>query len=150
MPKKLKSRRPKRTPLGSLRLKMSVEGNFDGYHTHWINDVNTNLHEAQQAGYEFVERDEAGQIGDKNLTPGNQDLGSMVSRVVGTKSDGTPQHAYLMKLPQEFYEEDMAELEKRNSQIDEAIQSGTIGNQNVENSYFPNNAKSAAKISRNR
>ena len=98
--------RPKRTPLGVRRSKLTVQFPIPGYTLRWINDDKTRLHDAIQGSYEFVTEDEVGMIGDINITPGNQDLGRKVSKTVGTKDDHTPMIAYLMKIPTELYAQD--------------------------------------------
>jgi hypothetical protein len=52
------------------------------------------------------------------------DVGSRVSRLVGTKANGEPLRAYLMETPDELYAEGVAEKETHNRQIDDAITAG--------------------------
>lgn len=121
------SARPARVPLGIPKRKLGVAYLIDGYHLHWINDENDRIFQAQQGGYEFVAPDEVGVI-----TPEKE---SNVKRNVGKKDDGTPLAAFLMKIKQEWYDEDQASLEKINNQFDDAIRGGKL--ENVNNSYVP-------------
>lgn len=95
-----------RTPFGapSTKLDVNVRALRDsGYHVHWFNDVDNRIFEAQNAAYEFVTLTEIG------AERGRADVGGTderVSKRVGVNSDGTPLMAYLMKVKQEYFEDD--------------------------------------------
>lgn len=80
----------------------------------WVNDDGNRIAEVRELGYEFVS-----ETGIQTADPG-----SRVSRLVGTKANGEPLHAYLMETPDELYAEGIAEQEAANRQIDEAITAG--------------------------
>lgn len=114
-----RKRRPMSAPLQKLALP-----EIPGYHTHWINDYPGRLAQAEQAGYTYVTPDEV-HINEQ-LTPGNSDMGSRVSCVVGKGEAGQPLRAYAMKLQSELYEEDQAALQDRNDMVDNAIRVGRL------------------------
>lgn len=91
--------RPARKPFGSMQLKLSHEIR-PGFHGHWFNDTPGRVDRAKEAGYEHV-RDKDG----KNM-----------SRVVGVAEGGGALTAFLMEIPEEWYQADM-QLEQ--SHIDE-------------------------------
>lgn len=105
--------RKKRVPLGTLRTKLTVAP-IDGYVLRWINDVENRILNADAGGYEFVTYEELGdrQIGQNNATPDSRELGTKVSKTVGVTENGTPLVAYLMKIRQEWYDEDQASKQR--------------------------------------
>lgn len=125
-----KADRKERVPLGAIRAKMTVDadtkGRYPGKRMRWINDTaDGRVQHAQDGGYAFVNGDGKEKIGDGQN--GNSDMGSRVSRVVGTKEDGTPLRAYLMAIDEEFYKEDQAAKQKEVDEIDAQIRSGSVG-----------------------
>lgn len=111
-PRKNAEARPTRTPLGVPRAKLSVEQKDPNYAYRWINDKEDRIARALEAGYEFVKRGDTSAPGDKDVTPQNTDLGTNVSKVVGTKEGGGPLTAYLMRLKKKFYDEDQQAKQK--------------------------------------
>ncbi len=81
-----------RVPFGSARQKMAVEPR-PGYHRHWFNDEPGRVDRALEAGYSHVTDVKTGE---------NKKM------VVGRYESGAPQTAYLMEVPQEWYDEDQA------------------------------------------
>jgi len=119
-----------RTPLSVPRTKMSVP-DIPGYHCHWFNDLQGRIAQALQGGYQFVESSEVAlnsfSFGTVNTETGNTDLGTRVSLVVGDIGEGRPLRAYLMKIPQELFQEDQGEIQKISDNIDQQIHRGTVG-----------------------
>ncbi len=104
--------RRKRVPMSTATRKMEVAA-IDGFYLYW--HLETNVPAALQAGYEFVDRAEAnlvnvGLAADRTNS-GNTDLGTRVS-MIGSLSgtQGGPERAYLMKLRQEWRDEDRAKM----------------------------------------
>jgi hypothetical protein len=130
--------RPKkveRIPFGARRSKLHVKDQIKGYVLRWINDVDGRLLEAQEGGYQFVDRKEVPRLGQGQLHEENADLNSRVSKVV---SRGEPViRAYLMKIKESYYREDQAAKEEVNRQVDEALRQGKPGGNVVENQYVP-------------
>lgn len=124
-----------RVPFGTHRSKLEVTDEIEGYHLHWFNDQDGRLQRALDGGYNYVNRDEVPRLGQGALHQDNTDLGSRVSKVV---SRGDPIiRAYLMKIKQEYYDEDKRAKEANNREIDQALRDGTPGGNTVENQYVP-------------
>lgn len=116
-----------RVPVGVQRMKMSAPER-KGYVRRWVNDeMDGRVQRFKEGGYQFVE-DAKLQIGDHNIGNENKNLGTRVSRVVGTHPNGEPKLAYLMEIKKEFYDEDQRAKEKINREIDDAIKSGALSN----------------------
>ena len=124
--------------------KLIVNGNIDGYHLHILNDSPGRIDQALQSGYEFVLQEEIDGVG-MNVVSRNTDIGDKVRFLVGHAEDGGPLYAYLMKIKQEWYEEDQREAESRNQRIDEAIRKGKTPGVDSQGFYTP---KEGIKISR--
>jgi hypothetical protein len=123
-----------------IRTKLQVPA-IEGHKLRWINDVDGRPDRAIEGGYEFVMKDEVPKaIGQGNLHQDNSDMNGRVSRVV-SKGKTTPIRAYLMKIRQEWYDEDQVAKEGVNRQIDEALRQGTPGGNAVENQYVPKGHK---------
>lgn len=107
------TKRRRRASVGSLALKLSAPSR-EGYTRRWVNDDGNRIANADELGYDHVS-----DTGLKTSGPG-----SRVSRLVGTKANGEPLHAYLMETPDELYAEGLAEKEAAARQIDESIKAG--------------------------
>lgn len=110
---------PTLLPSGQPRIPMSLPQqkfaapNIPGYFTFWFLDKPGRIHQAMQAGFEFVSEDEfAGGVvsntgvADNVVKSGNEDLGTRVSRYGGVGEGGHPQMHYLMKQKLEWHEQD--------------------------------------------
>lgn len=120
--------RPKRTqrvPFGVPQTKLGVTLEVPGHHLYWCNDTGGQLEQAQAGGYEFVTPREIGETRD----------GSQVKRLVGTNKDGSPLYAYLLKIKQEWHEEDKKQLAAIDDQFEKAIKRGTLLEEPGENRY---------------
>lgn len=138
-----------RVPMSIPLRKLEVP-EIPGYHLHWMNGDPARIAQAQRAGYEFVDADEVnllntGLANDSALS-GNADLGSRVSIVSG---EGVPS-LFLMKLKEEWWEEDQSTLEDRNEQVAASLRGGRDINSNPneeDNRYIPDaHRKSVANI----
>lgn len=107
------SGRPKRTPINGYRDILSVEGKEEGWHYCWVNEDKVPRYE--QASYEFVTHDV--KIGDRKVNTASQ-LGGKVSLAVGNQLT-----AYLMRVPQEYYEEDMAVQQAEVDELESGMKS---------------------------
>lgn len=117
----------KRIPLSTAVRKMEVQP-IDGYYLYWFKE--SNIPAALDAGYEFCHRDEAhvnqmGVAADRSAS-GSTDLGTRVSIMGSLTSSptGGPERAYLMKLRQEWRDEDKAKIDERNASIVSGIFQG--------------------------
>lgn len=97
-----------RRPFGSQRQKLAYPSRA-GFHRHWFNDEPGRIEEALEAGYEHVKHET------KHVS---------VSTVVGTARGGGALHAYLMEIPIQWYEEDMASREAEYAERIRAIKQG--------------------------
>ena len=87
------------------------------------------LQAAMDNGYEFVRPDEVGGVSE-NVVSRNGDLGERIRFLVNPRAEGTEQYGYLMKIRQEWHEEDQTELQAKNNLIDAAIRKGKITGEN--------------------
>lgn len=108
--------RPKRVPFGVPRTKLGVNLYIQGYHLFWCNDTENRIAEAQAGGYEFVAPKEIGEVRED----------SQVKRLVGTDKHGSPLYAYLLKIKQEWHEEDKSQLAALDDQFENAIRRGKL------------------------
>lgn len=106
-----------------------------GYHLHWFVGSGDRLQRAIDGGYEFVNANEmklnsVGLGGDSTIS-GNTDMGSRVSIVSGQEvgKDGQPTRLVLMKIKQEWYEEDQKLVDEKNGKLAQALTSGMIGSE---------------------
>jgi hypothetical protein len=112
----------KRIPMSIPQLKLEAP-DIAGYHLHWF--LGSRTARALQGGYEFVDEKEVS-LNNRNVATdatisGSSDLGSRVSVIAGTGANGLPESLYLMKIKEEFWQEDQKALEKRNQEIADAI-----------------------------
>jgi len=112
-----------RNVFNGTQAKLTVNKQIPGYHLHIFNDEPGRVQTAIDGGWEFVTPDEVGGVKD-SVTSGNTDLGDKVRFLVGTSEKGDGLYAYLLKIKQEWYDEDQAEIQKRNDRVDDAIRGG--------------------------
>jgi len=106
-------KRRRRASVGGHALKLSAPAR-PGYTRRWFNDDGNRIADAEELAYEHVH-----EAGIKTSGPGTR-----ISRLVGTKANGEPLHAFLMETPDELFAEGVAEKEAHNRQIDDAIIAG--------------------------
>ena len=116
--------------------KLQVRGTIPGYHLHILNDVAGRIETAQQGGYEFVTHDEIESV-TSNVTSRNTDIGDKVRFLVGKTDNGNPLYGYLMKIKQEWYDEDQAAIAAKANKIDAAIKRGKTPGIDSEGFYVP-------------
>ena len=97
-----RSERPQRVPINGLRDKLSIKGQEEGFHYVIVNDYNVDTYVL--AGYDFVTHDVT--IGDRSVNTA-QSEGGKASIPVGNGVIG-----FIMRIPNEFYEEDRAEEQR--------------------------------------
>jgi hypothetical protein len=123
--KEVKKTRGKRATFNGTQGKLHIAHQIEGYHTHIFNDSPGRIAFAQDVGYEFVSPDEIGGVS-INVVSRNTDVGDKVRFLVGTAETGEALYAYLMKIRQEFYEEDQNEAQAKIDLVDEAIRGGRL------------------------
>jgi hypothetical protein len=100
-----------RRPFGSMMQKLAYPKR-PGYHRHWFNDNSGRIEYAtDEAGYTHVKDPKTG----KN-----------VSRVVGTREGGNPITAFLLEIPDEWFNDDMLRYEQENAARDDAMRRGQV------------------------
>lgn len=112
VPKSRPVTRDKRRPFGSQTQKLAYEQRA-GYHRHWFNDDPGRIHTALEAGYTHVVNKE----------------GKNVQRVVGVNPAGGALMGFLMEIPEEWFQEDMARGQELVAKMDQAIKSGAVAGQ---------------------
>jgi hypothetical protein len=120
----------KRIPFGVKRSKLEVTKLIPGYRLVWVNDLDGRLDQALEGGYEFVSPEEVG----RKVRDGNK-----VYEHAGTDKQGAPYKTYLMKILQEWYEEDQKPEKAHLDEIDKAIKGGTVGANANDGRYVPKN-----------
>jgi hypothetical protein len=120
---KAPERRVRRQPLGGRNV-LTVRGKEPGYVYRFVNDVGDSVALRQEQGYEIVQ-DKGITVGDSRLSvPTNQ--GSAVVASVGNNT-----RAVLMRIKQEWYDEDQAVKQEHVKQIEDATRDkaldGTYG-----------------------
>lgn len=126
-----RTRIPMSTPVQKLEV-----AEIPGFHLHWFRGEPDRLERARNAGYEFVDEQEirvtSVGLGSDPASSGNTDMGSRVSIVGGGVDDrNQPVRLYLMKIKQEFWEQDQKQLEARNDAVAASLMSGTLGQGNA-------------------
>jgi hypothetical protein len=122
----------KRIPM-SVPVQRLEAPEIPGYHLHWFTGSPERLQRAIDGGYEFVDEREMKinnvSIGGESTRSGNTDMGSRVSVVSGQEvgKDGQPTRLILMKIKQEWWEEDQKLVEGRNEQVAAALRGGLMG-----------------------
>lgn len=128
--------RKERIPLGVSRSRLTVADRDPNYEYRWVKGTAERLSAAESGGYEFVQSGAIGKVGE-DAQDGNTDIGSRVSRVVGTHADGKPRSDYLMRIPKELYEADQIVKQRDVDKVDEAIRSGKAHKSGDDNRYVP-------------
>ena len=127
----------KRNSFNGTEGKLTVEHKIEGYHLHILNDTPGRIQAALDGGYEFVRPEELLSV-KENVTSRNTDVGDKVRFLVNPSAKEGEQYGYLMKIKQEWFEEDQQALQEKNNQIDEAIRSGRNLKGSSEGFYTPN------------
>ena len=122
----------KRVPM-SVPVQRLEAPDIPGYHLHWFNGTAERIQRAFDGGYEFVDERELKinnvSLGGDSAVSGNTDLGSRVSVVSGQMlgNGGQPTRSILMKIKQEWFEEDQKLVDGRNEQVAAALRGGLLG-----------------------
>lgn len=124
-----------RTPdLGGPALKLAVVGEIPGYHMYWENDEDGKIEDLIYQGFDFVARDEVRRGSD---LVADMDLSDRISRYVGRREDGSPLRAYLMKCPNQLWDERQERQQRQVNDWDEQIRNGRMKAKADEGQYQP-------------
>ena len=124
----------KRIPM-SVPVQRLEAAEIPGYHLHWFQGTAERIQRALDGGYEYVAPEEMKinnvSLGGDSAVSGNTDMGSRVSVVSGQEvgKDGQPTRLILMKIKQEWYEEDQRAVEQRSAQVAQALTTGAFGSE---------------------
>lgn len=110
--------RRRRVPMSEATQTLAVDA-LPGFHLHWFRE--SRVLRAKQAGYELVQPHEvflnSHSIGAPRSLGGNTDLGSSVSVVGSVEGPQGMERAVLMKIKEEWWQEDSAALAERNLRV---------------------------------
>lgn len=126
------ARERKRIPMSTPVQKLESP-DVPGFHLHWFQGTPERIQRALDGGYEFVDARDVKvnnvSLGTDSVVSGNTDMGSRVSVVSGSEvgRDGQPIRLILMKIKQEWFDEDQKVLENRNEQVATALRGGMMG-----------------------
>ena len=120
-------KRKKRESHGLARFKLSIPHEIPGWYVRWVNDDGRELDWRLQSDYEFVEPQEVGLASETD---------SRVRRLVGVRENGDPLYAYLMKIRQDWRDEDVAEESQAQVRFEKQIKGGTIAAEGTEASRY--------------
>ncbi len=113
-------RENKRTPINGRRGKLNVKGKDPDFTYRVVNVVDDRVQEFIEAGYELVKDDGIHKVGDKRVaTPNGLDSALEISVGGGSK-------AVLMRIKNEWYEEDQAAKQKAVDDIEQTIREPNI------------------------
>lgn len=103
----------RKRPLFGVRMsKLGVEYTLPGQHLCWISDYDDGrLQYALECGYTFVRQDEVGISNAGAQVSPNEDSANRISRHGGLSESNRPMRTYLMKIPNEIYEETQAAIQ---------------------------------------
>jgi len=113
----LTTRRPKkskRIPLSEQRDQLTVAGKEAGYVYRWVNDIPDRVNKFKLAGYDVVTTPVT--VGDPSVEQGLNTTSSVVEKAVGGRTK-----AILMRIPEEWYDEDQAVKQKAVDASEEAM-----------------------------
>jgi hypothetical protein len=128
--------------------KTRVLTKIPGYQLRWFNDEPGRIDTAiQRGGWEFVTETEVAQSDTNRVLQNNSDPGTRVRMISGKTNENAPLYSYLLKIKQEWYDEDQMDLIDRNrSQEQEMIRNGGLNTDRVGEKYLPDNRKVALRM----
>ena len=130
----------KRIPMGTPVQRLEAP-DMPGFHLHWFTSSSSRIQRALDGGYEFVDEREVKtnnvSLGGDSTQSGNTDMGSRVSVVSGSEvgKDGQPVRMVLMKIKQEWYDEDQKLVEQRNQSVVDTLLGGLAGGGDTSQRY---------------
>ena len=106
-----------------------------GFRLYWFTDnsgTGDRLNQAKASGWEFVKKNEIAM--QENLVEGNNDLGSIVRKVVNANQT-PPEYGYLMKKPNWLDELHQKEMQTVNDRQESAIKKGSFNSRPEDGRY---------------
>lgn len=117
---------------GGVRMKLEVFGRIPGYHLYWANNQNGEVESLIEEGFELVSSEEVGMA---ERIVQDADISNCISKYVGLDAAGNPMRAFLMKLPEEMWQEREAMRYAQADAWDNDIKAGAI--QGIDRRYTP-------------
>ena len=121
-----------RIPMSTPRQKLSVP-EIPGFSLYWMKGTPDRLGQALQSGYEYVDASETAlsnhSLGGDARKDGSTDLGSRVSVIAGEDIgvDGQPIRLYLMKIKEEWHQEDLRAQAGASEKLRDQLTAGKVG-----------------------
>jgi hypothetical protein len=126
---------------------MGVIGTIPGWTMRIFNDDPGRIEYAQSCGWEFVIAGEVEMASSNKVVDPNGDLGGRIRWHTKGVINGQPQYAFLMKIPDQFWNEDhedqQDQIYKRERQM---IERGGIDVDRIKNATLPPGRKQALEI----
>lgn len=123
----------RRIPMSTPRQKLSVP-EIPGYHLHWMRGTPERIQQALEGGYEFVDAKETStnnfSLGGNATKEGSTDMGTRVSVLAGGDDlgeGGQPLRLYLMKIREEWHQEDTLAQGEHSERLRAALRAGKMG-----------------------
>lgn len=123
-------------------MKLSVPRQIEGYHLYWANDQDGEIEQLLYEGFDFVQPEEVALLAPEEKRNSNivadGDLGQRISRYVGSKADGSPLRAFLLKCPNDIWADREGERYDAADNWDSAVKAGQAGERDPSR-YIPKN-----------
>jgi hypothetical protein len=120
--------------VGGAKLKLKVFGDIPGYKMFWENDQDAAIEQLLEYGFEFVNKTE---VGMRSTLVADDGVDGRISKHVGTKQDGSPLRAFLMKATLEIWAEIDAANQEQADTWEEGIRRGAGTGIEDRNRYIP-------------
>ena len=127
------AKREREPDLGGQRLKLSVGGTIPGHHMYWENDEDGKIEQLLFEGFDFVSPGEVSRASD---LVADMDLTNRISRYVGRREDGSALRGYLMKCPDDIWDERKAREQHQVNAWEQQIREGRMKPQSSDQ-YVP-------------
>lgn len=128
-PKKARSERAKRTPINGRNVLVAT-GTEPGYKYRFVNDTGDRVETFRERGWEIV--DAAGvKLGDRRV-----ELGSTLGSKAQVSVDKSGTKAFLMRIPQDWYEEDQAEKARSIAEQELSMKQQALANNELKTGKF--------------
>jgi hypothetical protein len=127
--------------------RLEVLTQIPGYVQRWFNETPGRLERAESGGWEFVERSEVSLAESNKVVERNSDVGNRIRAIVGTTDQNTPLYAYLMKIKQEWFEEDQQESVQTIAKSErDMLRNGGMNTDRIGEKYLPDQRKQALVV----
>lgn len=129
--------------------RLNVAFRIDGHVLRWFNDTSGRIALALKAGWTIVTPSEVRlEDNHEGLVSSSSPFGECVTQTVGANIEKQgAMRAYLMKIPQQYYDEDRQSQHEDAERPMKAIRQGLgVGQQDVGNNYIPNRKAASLQL----